>query len=442
MAQLDVRERRMETTIAYVGASLAGKATNLHHLKSDSAHGRSTDLHVSEDTLSLEWHPRRADRFDDCDVAVKLVATKGTPSTARLDEVLGSADGVVVVVDASPSARDERARVLSLVQNALSKVSARKIPVVVQANKVDLADAEAVQELAGEVDWPIVPASAMRGEGVIETLEMALSKVLEAMKTKPAASPTGTPKIDQNPLLSALREILRETVSEHMAELEAQARARITASVTETVERSEKLLSELRTMMLMNAKETARALALQEEALDSLAASVADMRGASSDLTARVERLTAKHDKLQEDLAARSRADREHATALASSVKRHVQAVEVDLKRLDPRDQHAQFVAEVAGLHSKVEALATTIAPAAASIVGFPARLGALESSLQREVRDRLLAQLTRLEGSLQVLHVDTGDSLQRADARASEIQGGLNELLDELKKRKKGWFS
>ena len=168
MAQLDVRERRMETTIAYVGARLAGKATNLHHLKTDSARGRSTDLQISEDTLSLEWSPRRADRFDDCDVAVKLVAAKGAPSTARLDEVIGSADGVVVVVDASPSARAERARVLSLVRDALSKGSARKIPVVVQANKVDLADAKAVQELAGEVEWPIVPASAMRGEGVVE----------------------------------------------------------------------------------------------------------------------------------------------------------------------------------------------------------------------------------------------------------------------------------
>ena len=441
MAQLDVRERRMETTIAYVGSKLSGKATNLHHLKADSTHGRSTDLLVGDDTLSLEWRPRRLDRFDDCDVAVKLVAAKGAPSAEQLDEMLGRADGVVVVVDAAPSARDERSRVLALVRDALEKANARSIPVVVQANKVDLADATTVESLAGEVEWPIVPASAMRGEGVIETLEMALGKVLESMKATPASSPRAT-KLDQNPLLSALRDILRETVSDHMAVLERQARARIADAVSATAARSEHMLSDLRTMMLTNAKETARALAAQAAAIDSLAASVSEMQGASSELAARVGQLAAKQEKLQEELTTRSRADREHAAALASSVKRHIQAVEVDIKRLDAREQHAQLSAELAKLDAKVDALATTIAPAAASIVGFPARLGALESSLQREVRDRVLAQLTRLEGSLQVLHVDTGESLERADARASEIQGGLNELLDELKKRKKGWFS
>ncbi len=442
MAHLDVRERRMETTIAYVGAKLAGKATNLRHLKSDSAHGRSTDLHIGEDRISLEWRPHHLSLFDACDITVKLVAAKGAPSTEQLDEVLENADGVVVVVDSAPTARDENARILTLVRAALGRGDGRRsIPVVVQANKVDLTDALPVEDLAGAVEWPVVPASAKRGEGVVETIEMALGKVVEAMKTRTATSATAA-KMDQNPLLSALRAILRETVSVHMAEIEKQAAERIASSVSATVEGAERLLAEIRTMLLMNAKDTVRAVASQEDALGKLAASVAEMQAVSSALATRVDRLVAAQEKLQEELAARSRADREHVSALASAVKRQVQSLELDVKKLDAREQQAQIVAELAKLESKVEALTTTVAPAAASIVGFPARLGALESAIQRDVRDRVLAQLTRLEGSVHVLHVDTGESMQRADARAGEIQAGLDELLDELKKRKKGWFS
>lgn len=439
MAYLNVRDRRMETKIAYIGAKLAGKATNLRHLTSDSARGRSTDLQIDDDTLSLEWRPLRVDRFDGCDVAVKLVAAKGAASTERLAQLLDNADGIVVVVDSAPSARNENTRVLELVREALSKQSARSIPVVVQVNKVDLPDAVPAHELAGTVDWPIVPAAAARGEGVIETLEMALDKVLETMKTKEAPI---TAKLDQNPLLSALRAVLRETVAEHVTAFEARAAEGIVASMTATFERSEGLISELRTMIAVNAQETARALASQEAALSALASAVADLQAISSALAARVDDLTTSERNLEAELAERSRSDREHATALASVMKRNLHALENDLKKLDAREHHARVTAELSKLESKVEALTSSVVPAASSIAGFPARLGALESSLQREVRDRVLPQLARLEDSIQVLHVDTGESLQRADARTSDIQGGLNELLEELKKRKKGWFS
>ena len=446
MAHLNVRDRRMETKIAYVGAKLAGKATNLRHLKSDEIHGRSSDLLVEADALSLEWRPLRREPFDDCDVAVNVIAAKGEASPMQLDQILASADGVVVVVDSARSAQEETARVLALVRNAIAAKNARPIPVVVQANKVDLDDAASVQDIAASVDWPVIPASAARGEGVIETIETALAKVLAAMKDRPtvAASTESetSAKADPHPLLSALRAVLRETAAEHMAELERQAAERIASSVSEALDRSERLLSELRTMMLMNAKETARALASQEAALGNLAGEVRQLSAAESGVTTRLDHLTANQQKLQDDLAARSRTDREHVTALTSAIKRNIQALEVDMRRLDAREHYAHVAAELAKLDSKVETLATSVIPGVASMAGVPARLGALESSLQRELRDRVLAQLTRLEDSVQVLHVDTGESLQRADARAGEIQGGLNELLDELKKRKKGWFS
>src|SRR4051794_26054736 len=120
MAYLNVQQRRIETTIAYVGPELAGKATNLRQINDDSSRGRATNVQLTGDVLSLDWRPLPSDvRFHDCDVAVKVVAPKGTLSTESLDTVLDGVDGVVVVVDAAPSAREENRRAFELVRDAV-----------------------------------------------------------------------------------------------------------------------------------------------------------------------------------------------------------------------------------------------------------------------------------------------------------------------------------
>lgn len=465
MAYLNVRARRIETKIAYVGPQLAGKATNLRQLGVDSARGRSSEMQMNGDILSLEWRPLQGTRFQDCDVAVKLVAPKGSISQERLDVVLEDADGIVVVVDAAPSARDENLRALSLVRDHLSRSSTPLLPVVVQLNKTDLADALPVTDVGEALGWPIVAASAARGEGVVETLEMAVENVVESFKKKERPfddGPAPPAQMDQNPLLSALRDILRETVAEHMADVEAQAARRIAESVAVHLGKWEQEIDELRRVVVTSAEATARALAAQKKDVDSairelvtrrdleattrelvtgldLAAAVSELvkredLDASTRALVTREQLFAHEEKIRGEVATCVRVEREQ---FVSVVKRSVDALSSDMKK-----EELRIANDVSDLHEKVDAMTASMGPVAASVGGVPARLGTLEVSLQRELREAIVPRLSRLEDFVQGMNTHTGESMQRVDQRAGEIQNGLNELLEELKRRKKGWFS
>jgi hypothetical protein len=84
-----------------------------------------------------------------------------------------------------------------------------------------------------------VTAAAASGQGVFETLEAALGRVVAAMQgaagsqAAPDASPPeaeagAAPGAETgHPLLAALRQVLRETVRDHVAEVEARLAAQL-----------------------------------------------------------------------------------------------------------------------------------------------------------------------------------------------------------------------
>jgi signal recognition particle receptor subunit beta len=94
-------------------------------------------------------------------------------STRRI--VLQGTDAVAFVAD---SRRSEAAATLAYWNNMLKNLEAngldyRTLPIVVQMNKRDLEDARRDDELAdlrSVIQPPVVPAVAIRGEGVVETL--------------------------------------------------------------------------------------------------------------------------------------------------------------------------------------------------------------------------------------------------------------------------------
>ena len=460
MAYLNVRERRLETTIAYVGPSLAGKNTNLLHLKSD---GRATDVMETDGgLLSLAWLPLHAPRFNDCDVMVKVVAARGELSSERLEKILSDVDGVVVVVDAAPESRDENRRTMELV-----RASAAERPVIVQLNKSDLAGAIGAADLASIVeDWPVVPASAARGEGVVETLEMALESVIEAMKARSASAPvTAT---EPHPLLSALRQILRETVTEHMESIELRVSEKVARAAGAAVEVG---LSDVRaavtalqadlhavqSTMAVSAKESARALnslvtttsgAGQVERLDAIEVSVREVAIQIAEVQARMLDIATRGDveaaetRVREELVTRGRGEREHVTSAASVLRRAIDAIAIDVKKAD---RHAEIASALERLHGKTDALGDALSPVATTtttLTALPGRIAALETAVLRELRDSLVPRLSRVDDVVQIMNVSSTEAFERSERRVTEIHAGLTELLDELKKRKKGWFS
>ncbi len=222
---------------------------------------------------------------------VKVVRARGDLSTQRLEQILADVDGVVVV-DAAPGSRDANRRTMELV-----RASAAERPVVVQLNKSDLDGAIGAEDLASIVeDWPVVSASAARGEGVVETLEMALESVIDAMKAKSAPAPA-VAETQQNPLLSALRQIMRETVTEHMEAVELNVAERVARAAVSAV--AEALRGMRSSLVLVEGAVTA----LQADVLaveSSIAASAKESARALSSLvtnlggpSAHVERLDA-----------------------------------------------------------------------------------------------------------------------------------------------------
>jgi signal recognition particle receptor subunit beta len=109
-------------------------------------------------------------------VKLKLYTVPGQvmhESTRRI--VLQGTDAVAFVADCR---RSEAASTLAYWNNMLTNLEAngldcRTLPIVVQMNKRDLPDARGegeVEDLRRVIRPPVLPAVAIRGEGVVETL--------------------------------------------------------------------------------------------------------------------------------------------------------------------------------------------------------------------------------------------------------------------------------
>ena len=268
MAYLNVRERRIEARIAYVGPDLAGKTTNLEHLRTATRDARIARVEAPQvgggDVLSVAWRPPENARFRDCEVIVRVIAQGRSPSgSRRLGEVLHEVDGVIVVADAHPAARPRNHASLIELREALARSERASVPLVVQVNKTDLPDAIPAADVVRTMDagpLPHVEASALRGDGVVDTLELALVQVLASMQregdpTDAAHAARGAARLGGgatdtgHPLLAALRQVLRETVQDHAAEVEARIAARLATreDVAQIAARLDQIVRELQT---------------------------------------------------------------------------------------------------------------------------------------------------------------------------------------------------
>jgi len=184
MVQFNEESREIAVKVVYYGPALSGKTTNLNVLfqKIDGkVRGRLMTLDTKDDrTLFFDMMPVFFKTRAGVKVKLKLYTVPGQvmhESTRRI--VLQGSDAVAFVAD---SRRSETASTVAYWRNMLANLEAngldyRTLPLVVQANKRDLPDACGEEELAGllaEVQAPVEPAVAIRGEGVVETLHTLL----------------------------------------------------------------------------------------------------------------------------------------------------------------------------------------------------------------------------------------------------------------------------
>src|SRR5512147_2080435 len=185
MVQFSEETREIAVKVVYYGPALSGKTTNLQALfqKIDGkVRGRLMTLDTKDDrTLFFDMMPVFFKTRAGVKVKLKLYTVPGQvmhESTRRI--VLQGTDAIAFVAD---SRRSEAASTLAYWNNMLKNLEANgldstTLPIVIQMNKRDLPEARGDDELGDLkrlIQPPVVPAVAIRGEGVLETLWTLLS---------------------------------------------------------------------------------------------------------------------------------------------------------------------------------------------------------------------------------------------------------------------------
>jgi signal recognition particle receptor subunit beta len=178
--------REMTAKIVYYGPGLCGKTTNLMVIfdKLDpNQKGKMLSLATKTDrTLFFDLLPVDIGKVGAFNLKIQLYTVPGQVfynETRKL--VLKGADSVVFVADSQPAMVDaNRESFANLMENLeLNHIDVNDTPIVIQYNKRDIPGVlpvEQLQEALGFEGYPYTEASAIKGEGVMETFKL-VSKI-------------------------------------------------------------------------------------------------------------------------------------------------------------------------------------------------------------------------------------------------------------------------
>ena len=199
MAIVNLKKRQIECKIVYYGPARCGKTTNLEHIfkaYKKNVKGEMVSINTDGDrTLFFDFLPLELGKLKGCDVRVQLYTVPGQVrygSTRKL--VLRGADGIIFVADSLEVRREKNMVSLKDLQTNLREynISIFKLPLVMQYNKRDLAEAniplmpmEQMQnDLNRQLKVPNFQGSALKGDGVGKTLHACLKLVLKSIQNE------------------------------------------------------------------------------------------------------------------------------------------------------------------------------------------------------------------------------------------------------------------
>lgn len=178
--------------LVYYGPGLCGKTTNLEHIHGNpklSGKGKMISMSTETDrTLFFDFLPMDLGTVAGFRIRVQLYTVPGQvfyDATRRL--VLKGADGVVFVVDSQKALLDASLESFQNLRDNLviNQIDPEKIPIILQYNKRDLPDVLPVEELDAhfnpEGKHGRFPAVAVRGDGVLATLQRAVQVMIASL---------------------------------------------------------------------------------------------------------------------------------------------------------------------------------------------------------------------------------------------------------------------
>ena len=195
MIEFDEKNRKMVLKVVYYGPAQSGKTTNLlclHDQLSLEGRGELMLLDTTEDrTIYFDLLPFFYVAPNGMKIKLKIYTVPGqVRHDATRKAVLQRADGVVFVADSQRSQMSNNFESFDNLEQNLSLVglSIERTPLVVQFNKRDLIEGivpeEEIRAAWAPSGLPVFMASALKGWGVLETLQDILGRTFDTVNAR------------------------------------------------------------------------------------------------------------------------------------------------------------------------------------------------------------------------------------------------------------------
>lgn len=199
MAFIDMKRNEIQAKLVFYGPGRGGKTTNVLHIHKTMSRqicGKIVTIDTKGDrTLFFDFLPLSIGKVMGLSVRIQLYTVPGQVlynDTRKL--VLRGVDGVVFVADSLRVQQQQNIESLKNLADNLNgeKISIHDIPLVLQYNKRDLAQSnipiltqeEMEHDLNQELGVPSFLASAVKGDGVYETLREISKRMIRRVTHK------------------------------------------------------------------------------------------------------------------------------------------------------------------------------------------------------------------------------------------------------------------
>lgn len=213
MAIFNYKKREISAKIVYYGPALCGKTTNvqfIHQKLNPRQRGELVSLATDSDrTLFFDFLPIELENVGGFKTRFQIYTVPGQVyyNTTR-KAVLTGVDGVIFVADSQTSMEQENLESFNnLIENLkYYNRDISQLPLILQYNKRDLSNITSINgldQLFNQPDLPKFTASAVTGNGVLQTLTACCKQVLQDLKKKSKRteqSPTGATAIKPSPV--------------------------------------------------------------------------------------------------------------------------------------------------------------------------------------------------------------------------------------------------
>jgi hypothetical protein len=196
---IDLSKNEVQCKIVYYGPGRGGKTTNLlyiHQAMSEAVRGKMVTIDTKGDrTLFFDFLPLALGKIQNLSIKIQLYTVPGQVmynATRKL--VLKGVDGVVFVADSLKVQKEKNIESLENLKQNLADdgIDAREIPLVMQYNKRDLSGSnipilsveEMDRDLNRDLKVPWFPGSALKGDGVFETLREVSKRTVKHVSRK------------------------------------------------------------------------------------------------------------------------------------------------------------------------------------------------------------------------------------------------------------------